>query len=150
MTSNAHETTTPRKHESQKTNFPGERSHKILKFLLALPATLFIFMGYRWVVFPQGAADAQLMPLLSGTGLSSQIADLGALFLGMGLMITLFLITAKRTWLYAPALLLLMIAGFRVIAWILHGAALIPQMIVIEAVIGCLLLFAAKCLGVNE
>ena len=128
----------------------SKRSHKILKFLLVLPAILFIFMGYRWVVFPQGAADAQLMPLLSGTGLSSQVADLGALFLGMGLMIVLFLITAKRTWLYAPALLLFMIAAFRIIAWILHGAALIPPMIVVEVVIGCLLLFTAKRLGVNE
>ena len=127
-----------------------KRSHKILKILLVLAALLFIFMGYRWVVFPQGAADAQLMPLLSGTGLSSQVADLGALFLGMGIMIVLFLVTAKRTWLYAPALLLLMIAAFRVIAWILHGAVLIPPMIVVEMVIGCLLLFAAKRLGVNE
>jgi len=124
-----------------------KRSHKILKILLVLAALLFIFMGYRWVVFPKGAADAQLMPLLQGTGLSSQIADLGALFLGMGLMITLFLITARCTWLYAPALLLFMIAAFRIIAWLLHGAALIPPMIVVEIVIGCLLLFAAGRLG---
>ena len=108
-TSNTHVATTPRKHESRYAGFHNKRSHKILKFLLALPAIMFIFMGYRWVVFPQGAADAQLMPLLTGTGLSSQVADLGALFLGMGLMIVLFLITAKRTWLYAPALLLSLI-----------------------------------------
>ncbi len=56
--------------------------NKLRRFLPALPATIFIFMGVRWLVNPEAAAQAQLMPLLEGMALSSQIADIGALVSG--------------------------------------------------------------------
>ena len=113
---------------------------------MALPAILFVFMGVRWGINPESAAQAQFMPLLEGMALSSQIADLGALFLGMGLMIFFALITGNKSWLQAVILLLLSIAVMRVIAWLFHGAALAIPMIVIELLVSGLLAWASKSL----
>lgn len=83
------------------------------------------------------------MPLLDGAGRSSQIGDVGALFLGMGLMMLTALVTRERTWFRAPAILLLLIAVLRVLAWLFHGAALVMPAIVVEVVIGGLLLLGS-------
>lgn len=117
---------------------------KPLKIIITLPAILFAFMGLRWMVNPEAAAVGQFMPLLDGTGLSSQIADLGALFLGMGTMILLGLITQNKTWLQAPIILLLMVAFMRVTAWLFHDATLMVPMIVVELVVAALLNHASK------
>ena len=124
--------------------------HKALKVVIALPAALFLFMGLRWLIAPDAAAVAQLMPLLDGMALSSQIADIGALFLGMATMIFLGLITENRTWLQATAMLLVMVAVYRIAAWLFHDASLAPKMIVVEIVVASLLTFAASKLKDQE
>ncbi len=118
--------------------------NKLLRVLVILPAILFVVMGLRWVTDPAGAADALGMTLLDGLGRSSQIGDVGTLFLAMGLMILIGLVTSRRSWFYAPALMLSVVALFRLLAWLFHDAPLAPQMIVVEVLIASLLVFASS------
>lgn len=122
----------------------------VLRVLVTLPAVLFIVMGLRWITDPTGAATMVGMTLMDGVGRSSQIGDLGAFFLAMGIMMLLGLITARRSWFYAPALMLALVAVIRVLAWLLHGAALAIDAIVVEVVVASILLFAAPRLAQGE
>jgi hypothetical protein len=72
------------------------------------------------------------------------------MFLSMGFMMLIALVTAKRTWFYAPALLLSLIAVFRLLAWLAHDAALALDMIVVELVVAGILLIAASKLSPKE
>lgn len=119
---------------------------RVLRVLLVLPAIGFLVTGLQFAVAPAGAAKRLAMPLFDGAARSSQVGDVGALFLGMGLMILTGVVTLERTWFIAPAMLLFLIAILRVLAWLLHGAALMMPMIVAEMLIGALLLLAAATL----
>lgn len=121
--------------------------NKILRVIVVLPAILFVFIGLRWLVDPEGAAAALGMPLLEGIGRSSQMGDIGGFFLAGGIMILLGVITAKRAWFQAPALLLMTIAIFRILAWLLHDAALATPMIAVEVVLAVLFVFASSRLA---
>jgi hypothetical protein len=90
------------------------------------------------------------MTLLDGVGRSSQIGDVGALFLSMGMMMLIALITAQRGWFYAPALMLSLVAVFRLLAWLIHDAALTLDMIVVEVLVASVLLFAGSRLSQEE
>jgi hypothetical protein len=117
---------------------------RVLRILLVLPAIGFVVTGLRFAVAPAGAAKGLAMPLLDGAARSSQIGDVGALFLGMGLMILAAVVTLKREWFIAPAILLGLVAILRVLAWLFHDAALLLQMIIPEVVIASLLVLAAR------
>jgi hypothetical protein len=120
---------------------------RVLRVALALPAIGFLVTGLRFAVAPAGAAKGLEMPLLEGAARSSQIGDVGALFLGMGLMILTALVTRERTWFVAPAILLGLVAVLRLLAWLFHDAALLMNMIVPEIVIASLLLVASSTLA---
>lgn len=123
---------------------------RVLRIVLALPAIGFLVTGLRFAVAPAGAAKGLAMPLLDGAARSSQIGDVGALFMGMGLMILTALTTLKREWFIAPAMLLALVAVFRVLAFLFHDAALLIDMIVAEVVIASLLVLASKKLIETE
>ena len=123
---------------------------RALRVVLALPAIGFLVTGLRFAVAPAGAAKGLAMPLLDGAARSSQIGDVGALFMGMGLMILTALTTLKREWFIAPAILLALVAVFRVLAFLFHDAALLIDMIVAEVVIASLLVLASKKLIETE
>jgi len=118
--------------------------NKILRVVVALPAILFMVMGIRWVVAPAGMAPELGMPLLEGAALSTQVGDLGAFFVALSCYILIGIITQKRSWLYAGALLLGLAATFRSLAWLLHGASFAAESIAVEVVVTVLLLFAAS------
>lgn len=122
----------------------------VLRILVTLPAVLFVVMGLRWITDPTGAATMVGMTLMDGVGRSSQIGDFGAFFLAMGIMMLLALITARRTWFYAPALMLALVAVLRILAWLLHGAALALDAIVVEVVVATVLLLASSRLSQGE
>ena len=124
--------------------------NKVLRIIVVLPAVLFVVTGLRWVVAPAGVAPEFGMPLLEGVGLSTQIGDLGAFFFAGGLFILIGLVTQKRSWFYAPAILVGFTAIFRVLAWLFHGAAFALDMIVPELVITGLLLLAASRLPAED
>ncbi|WP_339676530.1 hypothetical protein [uncultured Zhongshania sp.] len=120
---------------------------KLLRIIVALPAILFLIIGLQWAVDPAAAAESLGMPLLDGLGRSSQMADTGALFIAMGLMILSGLLTGTKTWFYAPALMLFLAAALRLIAWLIHGAAFAPDLIAVEIVVGSLLLISSHKLA---
>jgi len=123
---------------------------RVLRVVLVLPAIGFLVTGLRFAVAPAGAAKGLAMPLLDGAARSSQIGDVGALFMGMGLMILAALTTLKREWFIAPAILLALVAVFRILAFLFHDAALLIDMIVAEVVIASLLVVASKKLIETE
>lgn len=119
--------------------------HIALKIILTLPALLFLFMGLNWLLDPAAAAGNLGMPLMEkgSAGLSTQIGDLAAFFVSLGVFIIAGVLTQNRVWFYAAAALLLLTALFRLLAWNVHGASLETAAIGIEVVVGALLLFAA-------
>lgn len=122
----------------------------VLRVLVTLPAVLFVVLGLRWAVDPGAAAATLGMPLLDGVARATQIGDIGGLFLTLGIMMLLALASARRTWFYAPALLLLLIALLRLLAWLLHGATLTPDAMAVEIIVAAILLFAAPRLAVER
>ena len=121
----------------------------VLCVLTGLIAINFLVMGLRWAVAPSGAAEALNMPLFSGAARSSQIGDVGSLFLCMGLFVLFGLVTKKREWFLATSLLVYIIAVFRILAWLFHGASLMMSLIVPEIVIATLLLIASQYLAAS-
>jgi hypothetical protein len=107
----------------------------VIDVFLVLPGTFFLFTGFRWLFAPDVAAAKLLMPLLKGTALSSQMGDVGGLFMGMGLLVMGAVVTRKREWLSAVAVILACVAILRVFAFSLHDAGFVPQMIIFEAVL---------------
>lgn len=118
----------------------------LFKIVLLLPAVLFITMGVRWLVDPVGIAPELGMAIEAGLGLSSQVGDLAAFFLTLGICILLALVTGRRLWYYPPVMLLLLAAMGRLLAWTVHGAAFAGSMIAVEVVIAVFLLAASRCL----
>ena len=120
--------------------------NKILTVLLALPAILFLTLGLRWLVAPEGVAVEFGMALDSGLGLSTQIGDLSAFFLTLRLSMLLALLSRQRICFYPPIMLLGFAALGRVLAWLFHDAALAPQ-IGIEVIVAALLFLASRRLA---
>jgi hypothetical protein len=114
--------------------------------MVGMPAVLFIVMGLRWLLDPAGIAPSLGLSLETGLGLSTQVGDLAAFFLVLGLCTLVALVTGQRAWYYPGVLLLLIAAVGRLIAWVLHGAELPLQMIGFEIVIALVLLAASRWL----
>jgi hypothetical protein len=117
--------------------------NKAIKIVIALTGLLFLMIGLRWLADPGGAGADLGMVLLDGVGRSSQIGDIASFFLTLGICILSGVATSKRYWFY-PAVMLLGIAGFsRLVAWVVHDAALAMDLIGFEVVVACLLWFGS-------
>jgi hypothetical protein len=119
---------------------------RLFALIVMLPGLLFVVLGLRWLVDPAGAAPTLGLKLQTGFGLSTQVGDLSAFFLVAGLSILIAVVTRTRTWFYPPAMLLLIAATGRLVAWLVHGAAFVPQTIFFEIAVAVLLLIAARYL----
>ena len=120
--------------------------NRVLSLLVVLPAILFIVTGLRWLVDPAGVAPEFGLVLGEGLGLSSQVGDMSGFFLTLGICMLAGLVSGRRTWYYPAVLLLLLTAVGRVIAWLLHDAALAPQ-IGVEILVAMILLVASRRLA---
>jgi hypothetical protein len=120
--------------------------NKILSVLVLLPAILFVVTGLRWLVAPAGVAPEFGLVLGEGLGLSSQVGDMSGFFLTLGICMLMALVTGRRSWYYPPAILLSLTAVGRVIAWLVHDAALASQ-IVPEVLVAVILLVASRRLA---
>lgn len=107
---------------------------RVLQILAALPGVAMLIRGVGFVFVPEEAVNYLYMELLSGMGRSSQIADVGAVFLGTAIFILLGAWRRSATWLSAGAIMLGLIAVLRIIAWAFHGAGLATEFIVVEVV----------------
>lgn len=121
-------------------------TRRLLALVVMLPGLLFVVLGLRWLVDPAGVAPTLGLTLETGAGLSSQVADLSAFFLVAGLSILIAVVTRSRSWFYPPVMLLLIAAVGRLVAWLVHGAAFVPQAIVFEIFVAALLLVASRYL----
>ena len=121
-----------------------------LKLLVLLPALLFLSTGLRWLVAPAGVAPDLGLSLETGIGLSSQVGDMAAFFLTLGLCILLALVTNRRVWYYPGMLLLLLAAMGRILAWLFHDAALATELIAPEIFVFLILLVASRRLPDRE
>jgi hypothetical protein len=122
----------------------------LVNIFLILPGIFFLFTGFQWLVAPESAASALMMPLLAGGGLGSQIADIGGLFMGMGLLVMGAVTTRKGDLLFSVALILSCIAVYRLLAFSLHDATLSMQSVVFEMVLAIWFLIASRMLPVKE
>ena len=115
-----------------------------IKLLVLLFGILFLLTGLRWLLAPAGIAPDFGLALGSGIGLSSQVGDMSAFFLTLGVCMLTGLTTQRSVWYYPPIMLLLLTAVGRVLAWLLHDAALATQLIAPEVMVSLVLLFASR------
>lgn len=111
----------------------------VLKIITALPALVFVCVGLSWWIAPEFAGTIFGMELLTGAGLSTQIADFAAFFLLLGTTILIGLFSRHRMWLYPPLMLLSFAIVGRLIAWFFHEAALTLESMALEAFVIALL-----------
>tara|TARA_Y100000385_G_C13087418_1_gene637072 strand:+ start:1066 stop:1443 length:378 start_codon:yes stop_codon:yes gene_type:complete len=116
----------------------------LLRILVLLPGVAFLVTGLRWLVAPAGVAPEFGLSLASGIGLSSQIGDMSAFFLTLGICILMGLVTGRKVWYYPAMTLLALTALGRTLAWLLHDAALATSLIAPEVIVALLLFFAAR------
>ena len=118
--------------------------NNFLKVMVLMPALLFLVTGLRWLVAPAGVAPMFGLSLEQGLGLSTQVGDMTAFFLSLGLCILLALVTEQRCWYYPPIMLLSIAAFARLVAWLMHDAAFAVDMIVPEVLVSLVLLVASR------
>ena len=121
--------------------------NKLLKILVLIPAILFLVTGLRWLVAPSGIAPQFGLTLDQGVGLSSQVGDMSAFFLTLATCILIALITGRRSWYYPAILLLSLTAIGRIVAWLVHDAALALDLIAPEVIVSIILLMASRRLA---
>ena len=115
-----------------------------LRAIVLLCGVLFIVTGLRWLLAPAGVAPEFGLVLSTGVGLSSQIGDMSAFFLTLGVCILMGLITQRAIWYYPPIILLSLTAVGRLLAWLLHDAALAMNLIAPEVIVALILLIASR------
>ena len=115
-----------------------------LRAIVLLCGVLFIVTGLRWLLAPAGVAPEFGLALSTGVGLSSQIGDMSAFFLTLGVCILMGLTTQRTIWYYPPIILLSLTAVGRILAWLLHDAALAMNLIAPEVIVALILLTASR------
>ena len=118
-----------------------------LKAIVLLCGVLFIVTGLRWLLAPAGVAPEFGLALSTGVGLSSQIGDMSAFFLTLGVSILMGLTTGRAIWYYPPMIVLSLTAVGRILAWLLHDAALATGLIAPEVIVALILLIASRRLA---
>ena len=118
-----------------------------LRAIVLLCGVLFIVTGLRWLLAPAGVAPEFGLALSAGVGLSSQIGDMSAFFLTLGVCILMGLTTQRTLWYYPPIILLSLTAVGRILAWLLHDAALAMNLIAPEVIVALILLTASRRLA---
>jgi len=112
-----------------------------------LPAVLFLVTGLRWLVAPTGVASNFGLTLDQGVGLSSQVGNMSAFFLTLSSCLLIALISGRRSWYYPAIMLLSLTAIGRIVAWLVHDAALALDLIAPEIIVSIILLIAARRLA---
>ena len=121
--------------------------NSVLKVLVLVIAVSFLVTGLRWLLAPVGVAPTFGLTLDQGVGLSSQVGDMSAFFLTLATCLLIALISARRSWYYPAIMLLSFTAIGRIVAWLVHDAALALDLIAPEVVVSIILLVASRRLS---
>lgn len=121
-----------------------------IRLLVLLCGILFLVTGLRWLLAPAGVAPEFGLVLGSGVGLSSQVGDMSAFFLTLGVCILMGLTTQRTLWYYPPIILLSLTAVGRILAWLLHDAALATNLIAPEIIVALIVLAASRRLPAQD
>lgn len=121
-----------------------------IRLLVLLCGILFLVTGLRWLLAPAGVAPEFGLVLGTGVGLSSQVGDMSAFFLTLGVCILMGLTTQRTLWYYPPIILLSLTAVGRILAWLLHDAALATNLIAPEIIVALILLAASRRLPAQD
>ena len=121
-----------------------------IRLLVLLCGILFVVTGLRWLLAPAGVAPEFGLVLGTGVGLSSQVGDMSAFFLTLGVCILMGLTTQRTLWYFPPIILLSLTAVGRILAWLLHDAALATNLIAPEIIVALILLAASRRLPAQD
>lgn len=117
---------------------------KSLRILTILVGVLSFANAMRFAFVPARAAEGLGMPVLEGVGASTQLGDIGALFLAVAVLVGLAQRRGRAGLLLAPAILVGCAAVMRTLVFLTGHAPFAPQFIVPEAVMAGLLFAAAR------
>jgi len=98
----------------------------------------------QFAFIPARVADRLGMPVLEGTGASTQLGDIGALFLAVAVFVGLAQRPGQARLLLVPAILVGCAAVMRTLVFLAGHAPLPPQYILPELVMPALLVAAAR------
>lgn len=115
----------------------------VVKIIAVIPGLSLLMNAILFVVDPAKVTADLGMPLLDGLGRSTQLADLGALFLFGAILVFYGVLKSEGLYLRIGSLLLGLIAVLRVVAWGVNGAELATILIITELVLVIWLLVAA-------
>jgi hypothetical protein len=113
------------------------------KIITAIPGIPMLLNAVLFITDPEKVTADLGMPLLDGIGRSTQLADLGGLFMFGAIMIFYGVIKSKGQYLRIGALLLGLIAVLRIVAWAINGAELATVLIISEILLVIWLLAGA-------
>jgi len=117
---------------------------RAIKVLLVLLSVLFISIAMRWLVSPAGVASEFGFELAHGLGRSSQIADLFSFFLTASLCMLIGVVKNNRLWFFPPLFMFCLAFVGRLVAWLIHDAALAVPQLTVEFVCAAVLLVALR------
>jgi len=121
-----------------------------LRIVAVLLGAFFTLQGLTWIFAPARAAEGLAMPLLDGLARSTQVGDLAAFFLTIGVTALVGSRPGRARLLMVPAGVLGGAALMRTLAWLLQDAAFGGTFIAVEVVSAALLLLAARRLDVQR
>jgi len=118
-----------------------KRALRIISILIGVGAFV---TAMRFAFTPAAAAERLGMPVLEGIGASTQLGDIGGLFLAVAVLVGLAQRPGQAGLLIAPAILVGGAAVMRTLVFLTGHAPFAPQFIVPEAVMAGLLFAAAR------
>ena len=116
-----------------------------LKIVCGLYAALMASLGASWWFGFAAMGESQHINALSSVGVNNLTADMGALFFGTAILIALGLRAGKSQWLLSAAILMLIAAAGRILAYVTVGfeaETLVP--LVFELASASILFFTHK------
>jgi len=115
----------------------------VARILAGLAGLMMGLSSINWLIDPAAAATSLGMPLLEGMGRSTQVGDFPAFFVCCSGFALWAAWKQSAAFAVAAAVLLFGAAVFRTLAYLVHGAEFATNFILIEAVLGGFLIYAA-------
>jgi hypothetical protein len=120
---------------------------KALRIISIVIGVLSFVTAMQFVFMPSRVAERLGMPVLEGVAASTQLGDVGALFLAVAVLVGLAQRRGRAELLLAPAIMVGCAAIMRTFVFVAGHAPFAPQFIVPEVVMAVLLFAAARARG---